>query len=96
MALNDMFGGAQTGNGASADEAITPGDWVLVVQGVLDGCKVNLTANVFDGDFDHIDGGLIMNRAGFRVFRICEGNIRTTVTDAGAGTSIKVGILPAM
>ena len=96
MALNDMFGGARTTDGESASEAITVGDWMLVVQGTMDGASVNLTGNVFDSEFDHIDGGLIMNNTGFRVFRFCDGNVKATVSNAGPSTSVKVGIVPAV
>ena len=95
MALNDMFGGARTTDGESASEAITAGDWMLVVQGTMDGANVNITGNVFDSNFDHLDGGLIMDNTGFRVFRFCAGNVKATVNNAGGSTSIKVGILPA-
>jgi len=95
MALSDMFGGAATADGESGVEAISAGDWMLVVQGTLDGAKVNITGNVFDSEYDHIDGGLIMDGTGFRVFRFCDGNVKATISSAGAGTSVKVGIVPA-
>ncbi len=95
MALNDMFGGAVTSDSESSPEAISAGDWVLVVQGNMDGAKLNIKGNVFDSDFDHIDGGLIMDGAGFRVFRFCGGNVKAALSNAGPATSVKVGILPA-
>lgn len=95
MALSDMFGGAQTADGTGASEAITAGDYMLVVQGVMDGAVVNLQFNHFDATWDHIDGGLIMDNTGLRVFRMCDGNIRAVLDNAGASTSVKVAILPA-
>ena len=95
MALADMFGGAATGNVESGEESISAGDWMLVVQGTLDGAKVNIKGNLFDATYDHIDGGLIMSSAGFRVFRFCDGKVKAAVTGAGASTSVKVGIVPA-
>jgi len=93
--LSDLFDGAQTADGASAAQAITAGDWMLVVQGTLDGAKVNISGNVFDSNYDHIDGGLIVDNPGFRVFRFCAGNVKAHVSNAGSSTSVKVGILPA-
>ena len=96
MALADMFGGAATTDVESGEEAITAGDWMLVVQGTLDGAKVNIKGNLFDSSYDHIDGGLIMNNTGFRVFRFCDGNVKASVSNAGPSTSVKVGIVPAV
>ena len=90
-----MFGGAQTSDGTSPAEAITAGDYVLVVQGVMDGCVVSVAGNVFDSNYDAVDGFLDMGAPGFRAFRMCAGNVQATVSKAGAATSVKVGILPA-
>lgn len=95
MALNNVFGGAATSDVVSSPEAITAGDWMLVVQGVADGARVNVLGSVFDDEYDHVDGGLIMNGAGFRVFRFCDGNVKVAVSNAGPSTSLTVGILPA-
>lgn len=93
--LSDLFDGAQTADGTSAAQAITAGDWILVVQGTMDGAVVNITGNVFDSTYDHIDGALIVNNPGFKAFRFCAGNVKATVSDAGSSTSVKVGILAA-
>ena len=93
--LGDLFDGAQTADGASDAQAITAGDWVLVVQGTLDGAKVNISGNVFDSTYDAIDGPLIIDNPGFRVFRFCAGNVKAHVSGAGTSTSVKVGILAA-
>ncbi len=93
--MNNVFGGAATSDVVSPPEAITAGDWMLVVQGVADGARVNVLGNVFGSEYDHIDGGLIMNGAGFRVFRFCDGNVKVAVSNAGQSTSLTVGILPA-
>jgi hypothetical protein len=95
MALADMFGGAQTTNGTSSAEAITAGDYLLVVQGTMDGAVVYIEGNVFDSNYDTLDGQLDMDSTGFRVFRMCAGNVKATVKNAGAATSVKVGILPS-
>ena len=93
--LGDLFDGAQTADGTSAAQAITAGDWVLVVQGTIDEAVVYLEGNVFDASYDTIDGRLDMGHTGFRVFRMCAGNVKATVKNAGTSTSVKVGILAA-
>ena len=96
MALSDMFAGAQTGDGTSSAEAITAGDYVLVVQGTMGGATVYVEGNVFDSNYDPVDGALDMGATGFRAFRMCAGNVKASVKNAGATTSVKVGILPAV
>jgi len=94
--LSDLFDGAQTANGTSASQAISAGDYVLAVQGVSDGCRVMIEGNVFDSNWDAVDGLLVdKNATGFSAFRMCAGNVRATVVEAGANTSVKVGILAA-
>ena len=95
MALADMFGGAQTTDGTSSSEAISAGDYVLAVQGVADGASVIIEGNVFDSNWDSLDGVMvdIARNTGFRAFRMCAGNVRAKVVNAGASTSLKVGIL---
>ncbi len=93
--LSDLFDGAQTSNGTSSAQAITAGDYVLVVQGTIDGATVYVEGNVFDSNYDPIDGRLDMDATGFRVFRICAGNVKATVKESGSATSVKVGILAA-
>lgn len=93
--LSDLFDGAQTSNGTSAAQAISAGDYVLIVQGTIDGATVFLEGNVFDSSYDTIDSRLDMDATGFRVFRMCAGNVKATVKDAGSSTSVKVGILAA-
>ncbi len=95
MSLGNVFNGPATTDAESSPEPITAGDWMLVVQGVADGARVNVLGSVFDSEYDHIDGGLIMNGAGFRVFRFCDGNVKVAVSNAGQSTSLTVGILPA-
>lgn len=94
--LSDLFDGAQTADGTSASQAITAGDYVLVVQGTPDKCRVLIEGNVFDSNWDALDGVLVdTDNTGFRAFRMCAGNVRATVANAGASTSVKVGILAA-
>ena len=93
--LSDLFDGAQTADGTSDAQAISAGDYVLVVQGTMDGASVYVEGNVFDSNYDTIDGRLDMPATGFRVFRMCAGNVKATVKNAGTSTSVKVGILAA-
>ena len=96
--LSDLFDGAQTADGTSAAQAITAGDWILVVQGTADGASVVLEGNVFDSSYDTLDGIYAGTAActGFRAFRMCAGNVRATLVNAGASTSLKVGVLAAV
>lgn len=93
--LSDMFDGAVVADSVSDAQAITAGDYVLCVQGVMGGATVILEGNVFDSEFDTIDGQLDMSATGYRAFRMCACNIRATVKNAGENTSVKVAILAA-
>ncbi len=93
--LSDMFDGSQTTDATSDAQALNAGDYVLVVQGVMDGALVVLEGNHFDSEFDSIDGQLDMTATGFRAFRMCACNIRASVKRAGENTSLKVAILAA-
>ena len=93
--LGDLFDGAQTTDAVSDAQAITAGTYVLAVQGTLAGATVSVTGNFFDSTYDPVDGAMDLRSTGFRAFVFCAGNVKATVSNATAGTSVKVGISAA-
>ena len=93
--LSDLFDGAESENATSDSQAITAGLHALIVQGTADGAQILIQYNNFDSNWDTLDPELTVADTGVILFRCPAGNVRAVLSNAGASTSLKAGILAA-